>query len=75
LSFGVWLISLSILFSTSIHVVACIPFSAMQEAEIGGLQFEASPGKKLARHCIKSKLAVVVHTCNPNYSGSGGRRS
>jgi hypothetical protein len=55
---------------------------ATQDAEIRGLQFKASSGKqkKLARFYLKNKTkeknkaGMVVHACNPTYSGSRGRR-
>jgi hypothetical protein len=36
---------------------------ATWEAKIGRLQYEASPGKKLARPYLREKLGMVVHTC------------
>jgi hypothetical protein len=33
----------------------------------GGLWFEVSPGKKLARLHLTNKLGVVMSTCNPSY--------
>jgi hypothetical protein len=47
---------------------------ATWELEIGGLYFEASVGKKLARSHLKSKLGIVVDTCASSYLGGGDRR-
>jgi hypothetical protein len=41
-----------------------IPATWDLQQRSGGLQFEASPGKKLARSLSQSKLEMVVHTCN-----------
>jgi hypothetical protein len=48
---------------------------AMQEAEIRGSRFKASLNKKKVSETVsKNKPGVVVHNCNPSYSGSRGRR-
>jgi hypothetical protein len=59
--------------------------SASWEAETGGLQFEASLGKKKerkkerteegksVRSYFKKNPGMVVHACNPIF-GDGGRR-
>jgi hypothetical protein len=45
------------------------------EAELERSCFEASPGKKLARHYLsKNKLSGVVDTYNPRYTGGRSRR-
>jgi hypothetical protein len=36
-----------------------------KEAEVGGLWFKVSPGKKLARPFLKNKPGVVVHAMIP----------
>jgi hypothetical protein len=34
------------------------------DTEIGGLQFEAIPGKKFMRPLLNQCLGTVVHTCH-----------
>jgi hypothetical protein len=43
------------------------------EAEIGVLWFEARSWLRI-KPCLKNKLGMVVHICNPSYSGGRGRR-
>jgi hypothetical protein len=43
------------------------PISFTQEVEIGGLQFEARPGKMLAEPYFKNKPGMVVHDCNTRH--------
>jgi hypothetical protein len=47
---------------------------AFQEAEIGKIMVKGSSGKKFARQLL-NKLGVVVHVCNPYYTGSTGEDS
>jgi hypothetical protein len=46
--------------------------SITQEADIGGLQFEASMCKKLSRPYLKNNPGMLTHICNPSYSGARG---
>jgi hypothetical protein len=46
--------------------------SATQVAETGGLRFESSLDKRLARPYLKNKPGVVVYT---RYLGGGGRKT
>jgi hypothetical protein len=48
--------------------------SVTYEAEIGRPWLEGSLGKNLVRPVSKNKLGVVMYSCNPSYSGDGGRR-
>jgi hypothetical protein len=48
-------------------VVHIIP--ATQEAEIGGLKFNTSPGEKLGRTYLKYRVGMVAYACNLIYSG------
>jgi hypothetical protein len=49
---------------------------ATQEAEMEGLQFEASTGKNVGEMLSQKKQAgVVADACNPRYGiGGGGRK-
>jgi hypothetical protein len=41
---------------------------------LGGLQFKTCHGKKLVRPISMNKLSMVVHSCDPSYSGGMDRR-
>jgi hypothetical protein len=41
---------------------------------LAGLQFEASPGKTLARPISINKMSKMACVCNPRYSGGIYRR-
>jgi hypothetical protein len=48
----------------------------MPKAWVGGLGFEASPGKKNVsdpQQHQQQKLGLVVHVCYPSYTGSMSR--
>jgi hypothetical protein len=46
------------------------------EVEIGGLQFEASLGKKLVGTYLQNKLDLVAHTCgSPSWEVEVGDQS
>jgi hypothetical protein len=47
----------------------------LAKSEIGGLQFKASWGKKLARPYLKNNLVVMFHACNPSYLGDSTCKS
>jgi hypothetical protein len=42
---------------------------ASQEVEIGRIAVQGQPGQKVS----KTKLGIVVHSCNPNYAAVGKR--
>jgi hypothetical protein len=49
----------------------------LPEAEMRDLRFEVNPAstpQRKARSYLKNKLGMVVHTCNPNYYVSRGKK-
>jgi hypothetical protein len=48
---------------------------ATQEAEIRRIKVQGQHGQKVSEAPISTnKLGMVVHLCNPNYTGDIGRR-